>query len=166
MAPKIEFIEKAPAWRHVLSARKLARDAILAAVEESGAQFARGAEATVHLVGDSDIQALNAQWRGKDAPTNVLSFPAAPPDQISRARLLGDILIAYETVEREAEAEEKSFVDHFRHLVVHGFLHLLGYDHIEMGDAETMESLETRALARLGVADPYASGELETTNAP
>jgi probable rRNA maturation factor len=120
----------------------------------------RGAEICVHLVGDVDIQALNAQWRGVNAPTNVLSFPASDPARLRQARLLGDVLIAFETVSREAEQEQKTFADHYRHLVVHGFLHLLGFDHIEDAQAEAMEVLETRVLARLGVADPYAISEL------
>ena len=78
----------------------------------------------------------------------------------AQSKLIGDILIAFETVVREAEEEGKTLVDHFRHLVIHGFLHLLGYDHIEEAEAEAMEALETRALARLGVADPYAAREL------
>jgi probable rRNA maturation factor len=166
MAPKVEFVETSRRWRNVLSARKLARDAIVAATEASGARLARGAELTVHLLCDDEVRALNAQWRAKDSATNVLSFPAAAPDQISRARLLGDILLAFETVEREAQAEDKTFADHYRHLVVHGFLHLLGYDHVATPDAEAMEALETRTLARLGIADPYASSELETTPTP
>jgi probable rRNA maturation factor len=120
----------------------------------------RGAEVCVHLVGDADIQVLNAQWRGVDAPTNVLSFPAVEPARLGEARLLGDVLIAFETVSREAEHERKALRDHYRHLVVHGFLHLLGFDHVEDGQAEAMEALETRVLARLGVADPYDSIQL------
>ncbi len=144
----------------MLSARKLARDAIKSAVEESGVVFARGAEATVHLVGDADIQEINARWRNKDAPTNVLSFPAAPAAKIASALLLGDIFVALQTLQREAATEDKLLADHFRHLVLHGFLHLLGYDHETPAEAEAMEALETRALARLGVPDPYAGAEL------
>ena len=160
MSLRVDFVVTSPRWRGAIPARTLARKAIGAALKETGVTLARGAEVSVHLVGDADIQALNAQWRGKDAPTNVLSFPAVGPDRIAQTMLLGDILIAYETVAREAEDESKTLPDHFRHLVIHGFLHLLGHDHVEDAEAEAMEELEVRALARLGIADPYAAGEL------
>jgi probable rRNA maturation factor len=160
MSPRVEFVETSRRWRGALPARTLARQAIAAAIEETGATLRRGAEVTVHLVGDSYIQALNAKWRGNDAPTNVLSFPAVEAAGIGRAMMLGDIFVAFETLSREAGDEGKTLADHFSHLVVHGFLHLLGHDHVSGEDAEAMEALEIRALARLGVADPYAAGEL------
>jgi probable rRNA maturation factor len=160
MSPRVDFVETSRRWRGDLPARTLARSAITAAVAQTGARFKRGAELTVHLMGDDEIRALNAQWRGKDAPTNVLSFPAAAGDNVEQAMLLGDILIAFETVAREAEAEGKPLADHFRHLVIHGFLHLLGHDHVEPDEAEAMEAIEIAALARLGIADPYAASEL------
>ncbi len=106
---------------------------------------------------DEMIREINAEWRNKDKPTNVLSFPAFPvtPGKMP-GPMLGDIIIARETVEREAVELDKSFEDHLTHLMVHGFLHLFGYDHIEIDDAEKMESLETRILAELGLSDPYA----------
>jgi probable rRNA maturation factor len=106
---------------------------------------------------DEMIREINAEWRDKDKPTNVLSFPAFPvtPGKMP-GPMLGDIIIARETVEREAVELDKSFEDHLTHLMVHGFLHLLGYDHIEIDDAEKMETLETRILAELGLSDPYA----------
>lgn len=110
------------------------------------------------VFGDDDmIREINAEWRNKDKPTNVLSFPAFPvtPGKMP-GPMLGDIIIARETVEREAVELDKSFEDHLTHLMVHGFLHLFGYDHIEIDDAEKMESLETRILAELGLSDPYA----------
>ncbi len=109
------------------------------------------------LTDDSAIRALNRDWRKLDAPTNVLSFPArtaGAPRQ--RPRHLGDIVIAYETTAREAIVEGKSFNHHLVHLAVHGYLHLLGYDHATDGDAEKMERLEVDILARLAVPDPYA----------
>ena len=160
MSLRVDFVVASPRWRGALPARALAREAIGAALKETGLRLARGAEVSVHLVGDSDIQKLNARYRGKDAPTNVLSFPAASPERIAQAMLLGDILIAFETVAREAEIEGKTLPDHFRHLVIHGFLHLLGHDHIEDAEAEAMEALEIRALARLGIPDPYAADKL------
>ena len=101
------------------------------------------------------MRALNARWRGLDKPTNVLSFPAAAPERLGETPVLGDVVVAFETMAREADDEGKALADHFRHLVVHGFLHLLGFDHRSDAEAEAMEALERRILARLGVADPY-----------
>ena len=117
----------------------------------------QGATATVALLSDADVRALNAQFRGKDKATNVLSFPLAPLAAIvpGAIRGLGDIALAYETVAGEARDSGIALLDHVRHLVVHGILHLLGYDHQTGADAERMEALETRVLAGLGVADPY-----------
>jgi probable rRNA maturation factor len=114
------------------------------------------AELSVLLTDDAEIRALNAQWRQQDKPTNVLSFPA-PSSGNMQPRLLGDIVIAYETTAREAETEHKPFEHHLSHLTVHGFLHLLGYDHELDDEAETMERLEREILARLDIADPYAT---------
>ncbi|MDE3174896.1 MAG: rRNA maturation RNase YbeY [Pseudomonadota bacterium] len=160
MTPRIEFVETEPRWRRALPARKLAREAVAAAAQESGLKCARGAEMTIHLVDDARIRELNKTWRGKDAPTNVLSFPAAPAARVARAKLLGDVFVALQTLEREAADEGKPLADHYRHLALHGFLHLIGFDHETPVEAEAMEALETRALARLGIADPYAGTEL------
>jgi len=159
---RVEFVENDRRWRAALPARTLARQAVAAALAECGVKLARGAEMCIHLVNDEEIRGVNKQWRDKDAPTNVLSFPAVDAAHVAESKLLGDVLIALETLEREAAEEGRSLTDHFRHLVVHGFLHLLGYDHIEDDEAEAMEALETRALQRLGVADPYADSELES----
>lgn len=106
---------------------------------------------------DEQVRAINAEWRGQDKPTNVLSFPAFPLVPGGKpGPMLGDIIIARGTVEREAIDLEKSFTDHLTHLLVHGFLHLFGYDHMDGEEAERMESLETRILAALGLSDPYA----------
>jgi probable rRNA maturation factor len=106
---------------------------------------------------DAAVQILNRNWRGKNKPTNVLSFPAGESVSDSEIEFLGDIALALETVQREAEDEGKPFEHHTTHLLVHGFLHLCGYDH-ETGeaDAEEMETLERAILARLAIADPYA----------
>ncbi len=141
-------------WRRLHRARALARDTIAACVAESG--FDARSELCLRLTDDAEVQKLNARWRGFDRPTNVLSFPAAPAKLATAASVLGDILLAYETVAREAEEADASFADHYRHLVAHGFLHLIGYDHRTDEEAERMEDLEKRVLARLGVADPYA----------
>lgn len=106
---------------------------------------------------DAQVRAINAEWRGQDKPTNVLSFPAFPLVPGGKpGPMLGDIIIARETVEREAADLDKSFNDHLTHLMVHGFLHLFGYDHMDSEEAERMESIETRILASLGLSDPYA----------
>src|SRR5262249_21166672 len=116
---------------------------------------------------DRAIGTLNARWRGHDKATNVLSFPTpAPARGTVRAQRghtyhLGDIVIAYETLAREARAEGKPFDHHLAHLALHGFLHLLGYDHESHGEAEAMERQERRILARLGVPDPYVERDAD-----
>jgi len=117
------------------------------------------------LTDDAAIHALNREWRGKDSPTNVLSFPATetaegtmPEPEFAGVPLeLGDIALAYETCERESQVQGKRFADHVAHLVLHGVLHLLGYDHLEEDQAQRMEALEIRILAGLGIADPYVT---------
>jgi probable rRNA maturation factor len=113
---------------------------------------------TVTILVDDDrfLRTLNKQWRGIDRPTNVLSFPC-PDAQRGPARYVGDIAISHETAAREARTEHKTLPDHLAHLSVHGFLHLLGYDHESDDDADTMERLERTILARVGVPDPYVA---------
>ncbi len=122
--------------------------------------------ATLALGNDAEVRELNKAWRGQDKPTNVLSFPSPPPPRqgrrIPRDYFLGDVILAEETLAREAADQEIPPVDHFRHLVLHGLLHLLGYDHETDAEATVMEALETRILASIGVADPYAGTELAT----
>ena len=114
-------------------------------------------EVSLVFTDDASIREINAEWRQQDKPTNVLSFPAFPVTPGEKpGPMLGDIVIARETVEREAVDLGKSFEEHLTHLLVHGFLHLLGYDHMETEEAEEMEALETRILASLGISDPYA----------
>jgi probable rRNA maturation factor len=117
-----------------------------------------GAEIGVQLVDDAGVRALNARWRGFDKPTNVLSFPASPVEKLASAPMLGDIVVAYQTTRREADDERISLGDHFVHLIVHGFLHLVGFDHEDDAEAEMMEALETRVLEGLAIADPYRRG--------
>ncbi len=159
MAPRVEFVESLARWRRVLPARRLARAAVVAAAQEAnaaGVRLARGAEVTIHLSDDGAVRALNKQYRQKDKPTNVLSFPAVTRERLGASLLLGDVFLALETLQREAATEKKPLSDHFCHLVMHGFLHLAGFDHETENEAKEMEALEVRALARLGVADPYA----------
>jgi len=133
--------------------------AINAAAEIADADVGE-AEIAVMLTDDAGIRTLNNNWRGIDKPTNVLSFPALQPTgnaALSDApRMLGDIAIAYETTRKEADDEQKPFDHHLSHLAVHGFLHLIGYDHENDDDAEAMEGLERQILAQLGIPDPYA----------
>ena len=112
-------------------------------------------ELSLTFVGDAEMAALNEGYRHKAAPTNCLSFPQDALPLLFRRDLLGDIVIAPAVVGREAAAQGKSLRDHYRHLLIHSTLHLLGYDHELAADAQEMEALETRLLAEMGVADPY-----------
>lgn len=121
-----------------------------AAVQPEGEEV----EMTVRIVDESESHDLNLTYRGKDRPTNVLSFPFECPDEVELP-LLGDLVICHQVVEREAAEQEKPLMAHWAHMVVHGCLHLLGYDHIEDDEAEEMESLETQIMQGLGFDDPY-----------
>jgi probable rRNA maturation factor len=146
--PDIDVSIASPLW-DTIDGEAIVRRAVAAAAPPDTAD----SELSVVLTDDAEIKSLNAQWRHKDEPTNVLSFPASTAGP--GPRLLGDIVIAYETTAREAEQEAKPLADHLSHLAVHGFLHLLGYDHESDADATVMERLEREILARLGVPDPY-----------
>ena len=148
----VDIVIESPLWKTQRGADAMLRRALAAAA----ALVPSDGELAVVLTDDAAIRALNRDWRGKDAATNVLSFPAkeARPDRRA-PRLLGDVVIAYETVAREAAAEGKPFIHHLAHLAVHGFLHLVGYDHEANEDADAMEGLEIAILARLDVPDPY-----------
>ena len=121
-----------------------------AAVQPEGDEV----EMTVRIVDEAESHELNLTYRGKDRPTNVLSFPFECPDEVALP-LLGDLVICRQVVEREAVEQEKLLMAHWAHMVVHGSLHLLGYDHIEDDEAEEMESLETQIMQGLGFDDPY-----------
>jgi probable rRNA maturation factor len=123
-------------------------------------QLRAGAEISILLCDDAFIADLNKRWRDKDAPTNVLSFPTG--GDLAKAPILGDIIIAFETTAREAAEEGKTLRNHFTHLVVHGFLHILGYDHEVEAEAEAMEALEREILAALGIEDPYRGSRVES----
>jgi probable rRNA maturation factor len=142
-------------WRRLPRARALARDTIAACVAESGFAVQAGL-VSLCLTNDAEVRTMNARWRGIDEPTNVLSFPSGPAEPGNGTPILGDIALAFETLAREAEEADAPLADHYRHLVAHGFLHLIGYDHQTEDEAGRMEELETRILARFGVADPYA----------
>lgn len=133
-----------------------AEEAVRRAIEAASMFESRTGGIAVLLTDDATIRAMNAQWRGIDKPTNVLSFPATDSTLDTACTHLGDIAIACETVTREAAAENNTFPDHLAHLSIHGYLHLIGFDHETDREAERMEHLETRILASLGIADPYA----------
>lgn len=122
-------------------------------------QRSADSELTIRLVDEEEGRELNCTWRGKDYATNVLSFPADVPDELLDIPLLGDLVICVPVVEREAVEQGKTLDAHWAHLVIHGCLHLLGYDHIDDEEAKEMESLERILLAELGHPDPYAGDE-------
>jgi probable rRNA maturation factor len=124
----------------------------------AASRMATGGEVSILLTADPEMRELNRQWRGFDKPTDVLSFPSDGPVIPGEPKHLGDIAIAYETAMRDAETMQRPADAHACHLLVHGFLHLLGYDHIESADAAVMEPLETQILADLGWPDPYSTG--------
>ncbi len=152
-------------WDSSTDWEALALAAAQAAIAESRyprlAEAPRPVELSIRLTGDEEVRALNAEWRGKDRPTNVLSFPLAEEHELATAAkdgpelMLGDIVLARGVCLSEAEGKALPFPHHAAHLLVHGTLHLLGYDHHDEAEAEDMEARETRALARLGIADPY-----------
>jgi probable rRNA maturation factor len=152
-APSIDIAVASPLWDAQPNAVRTVRDAIAAA---AAALATQSGEVSVVLTDDTAIAQLNRQWRGIDKPTNVLSFPAAKPGVQGPPPLLGDVIVAYETLAREAAEQAKPFLHHLAHLVVHGYLHLLGYDHQTDSEAGAMEELERDILGRLRIADPYS----------
>ncbi len=128
-------------------------------VELALRQRTADSELTIRLVDAEEGQELNRTYRHKDYATNVLSFPAEVPDGLLDIPLLGDLVICVPVVEREAREQNKALEAHWAHLVIHGCLHLLGYDHIEDEEAEEMEGLERQLLAELGYPDPYRDDE-------
>jgi probable rRNA maturation factor len=158
-------IEADEEWDSSRFSEQLVRRAAEAAIAESAfpqlATGARPVELSVRFASDEEVRGLNAQWRGKDQPTNVLSFPLAEIRDFEAAKiastelLLGDIVLAYGVCEAEAAGKGISVEDHAAHLLVHGTLHLLGYDHHDEDEAADMEAREVRALHRLGIANPY-----------
>ena len=156
--PLIDVIVEASQWDAARGAEATIRRALSEAAIAIGANFTDRVLAVL-LTDDAAIRRLNAQWRNIDKPTNVLSFPPAQSAVPDAVQSLGDIAIAYETAAREARTDDKPFDHHLAHLAVHGFLHLVGYDHESDAEAETMEQLERVILARLGVPDPYLTYE-------
>jgi probable rRNA maturation factor len=158
-------IEADEEWDSSRFSEQLVRRAAEAAIAESAfpqlATSSRPVELSIRLTGNDEVRALNAKWRGKDSATNVLSFPLAELHDLSGTNvaeaelLLGDIVLAHGVCGAEAADKGVSVEDHAAHLLVHGTLHLLGYDHDDDQQAADMEAREVRALARLGIANPY-----------
>ncbi len=165
MALEVDADVVAGGWDRSFAWEELAARAVRAALEGAGYRAVIGdhgtVEVAVRFTDDAEVQELNRDWRGKDAPTNVLSFPMLAADEVDAAlgesddRLMGDIALAYETCAREAAEKNIDVEAHATHLVVHGTLHLLGHDHGDEAAGDAMERLETEILAGLGVADPY-----------
>jgi probable rRNA maturation factor len=151
--PTVDITVESPLWKRRRNATAVLRRAIQHA---SSAVSSSGGEVSIVLADDSTVRVLNRSWRHEDMPTNVLSFPVGTgKTDRGSPRLLGDIVIAYETAEREARTQRKPFAQHLAHLAVHGFLHLVGYDHKSADEARAMEHIETLILARLDVPNPY-----------
>ena len=146
-------------WRKARGLTPKLKRAALAAL--AACKFRGDSSLTLLLSSDRRLKSLNRDFRGKDTPTNVLSFPAAA----NGAGYRGDVALAYGATRREAKAAGKDFADHAAHLVVHGVLHLAGYDHVQAKDAKVMEPLEARILAGMGIADPYAPPLQESAKA-
>jgi len=155
----VDIVRESALWDGAPDAETVIRRALSEAAREVSS---KASELAIVLADDSAIRALNAKWRGVDKATNVLSFPAkAQGAGLADVVYLGDIVIAFETTSAEALAQSKPLAHHLAHLVIHGYLHLVGYDHENDGEAEDMERLETKLLARVGVPDPYANTELQ-----
>ncbi len=155
--PQIDVQMQSPLWKAQPLAEQIVREAVIAAA--SALSTADG-EVSIVLTDDSTIATLNREWRGIDKPTNVLSFPASAHKTGDGAHFLGDIVIAYETLVRECDDEDREFFHHLAHLTVHGFLHLIGYDHQTDTQADEMEGLETKIMTRMNMPDPYLSRDL------
>lgn len=156
----VDIAVEADAWGEEAVWRPLAERVAAAVAARPELIVPEAAEWSLVLSDDARIRVLNRDWRDKDKPTNVLSFPAADADDEDPGPLLGDVIVAHETAAREAREEGKRFEDHVAHLLVHGLLHLFGFDHETDAEAEEMEGLEVEILAGLGIADPYD----DTTN--
>lgn len=163
MSLDVALTVAAEGWSMLADLDGLVDRSALAAAAAAGFAPAAAAELSVLLCDDAAIRTLNRTWRGKDRPTNVLSFPVAAAGPAGAPRLLGDIAVAFETTRREAVEGDRPLAAHLSHLIVHGVLHLMAHDHETEADAIAMEALERRVLEELGYADPYAGTEPERT---
>jgi probable rRNA maturation factor len=157
--PEVDILIEHAGWNALPDLEKRIREAVDTVLRAVAPERAADAELAILLADDAGVRVLNRTWRGQDKPTNVLSFPPAPMPGGLPDAALGDIALAYETCAAEAAAEGKAMADHMIHLVVHGALHLLGYDHETDEDAEAMEAREIALLASIGIPDPYAGAE-------
>ncbi len=150
---EIDILNPCPDWPE--NSEKTARDII--ALAHDFLRLKAGGELSIVLADDDFVRDLNARYRGQDKPTNVLSFPQDDAELAdpSKGFFYGDVILAYQTVRAEAQIQKKAFDDHFAHLVLHGFLHLLGHDHEDDVEAEDMEQLEIAILQRFGIKNPY-----------
>lgn len=156
-APSITIQVQSPLWEAEPAAEQTVRYAIAAA---AATLSTADNEVSILLTDDKAIRLLNREWRGIDKPTNVLSFPAATTKASVRLPLFGDIVIAYETLKRECDDDGRIFLHHLAHLTVHGFLHLIGYDHQVEAQAEEMEGLESKIMTRMQMPDPHLARDL------
>lgn len=144
-----------PRWTGALGGLE---DIAVRVLDHGACVVGAGGEVSILMTDDAEMQTLNRRWRDLDKPTDVLSFPSDDPEIPGQPKHLGDIAVGFETAFRDAQAMNRPFEAHIAHLLIHGFLHLVGYDHIDPEDAAVMEPLETKILAGLGWPDPYAAG--------
>jgi probable rRNA maturation factor len=158
LAPAIDIQVASPLWQAQPLAEQTVREAIAAA---AAALSTADGEVSILLTDDKAFRALNRDWRGIDKPTNVLSFPAPDTTASAPPKMLGDIVMAYETLAQECDEEDRVFLHHLAHLTVHGFLHLIGYDHQTDSQADAMEGLESKIMTRMNLPDPYLARDLD-----
>jgi probable rRNA maturation factor len=158
LAPAIDIQVASLLWK----AQPLAEQTVRAAIAAAAAALSTAdGEVSILLTDDKAIRALNRDWRGIDKPTNVLSFPAPDATPGATPKMLGDIVMAYETLAQECDDEGRVFLHHLAHLTVHGFLHLIGYDHQTDAQADEMEGLESKIMTRMNLPDPYLARDLD-----
>ena len=162
MGLSVDIAVEHEAWSGLGDLDALAARAAAAVLAEAAVSVADGAEWSIVLADDGFVRDLNTRWRGKDMPTNVLSFLT---DGAAREHALGDVIVAWETSAREAAERGWTVPDYLAHLLVHGLCHLLGLDHETDDEADTMEAIEARALARLGIASPFEAVQNPATEA-
>ena len=157
MNPIIDTIIEDHRWEGCCDADALSNAAVQAILSNIETNWSGELEISFLFCDDEKIRGLNATWNDKDSATNVLSFPAAPNTNKTPVTLLGDVILAFETISKEASEQGKTVSSHAAHMIVHGVLHLFGYDHLNDIDADIMESLETRVLRTMGIADPWVA---------